>query len=330
MDFKQPLSATAMRTVMQAVMRGDLPEEEVRDFLVSLAERGETAEEIAAAAAVLREHAVPLPLPEDLAVGDTCGTGGDGHGTINISTLAALVAAAGGARIVKHGNRAASSRCGSADVLEALGVNLEATPEQIARSVHEYGFGFCFAPRFHPAMKQVAAVRKALGRRTIFNLIGPLANPARLTFQLLGVPNPSWMPLMMGAMRTLGIRRGCVVHGADGMDELSVTGPNRVMELNQGVVHEFVLDAQEYGLPVARLEDLKGGDVAFNAGRVHAVLAGEASAQRTVVVLNAGVVLYLAGRADTVAEGIRLAQEALDTGRAAALLTKVAEATHAR
>ena len=252
LTYEQPLRAEAMTRVMEAIMTGRHPAEETRTFLTSLARRGETAEEIAAAVAVLRRHVVRLPLSRPQELCDTCGTGGDGQGTINVSTLAALVAAASGVRIAKHGNRAASSRCGSADLLEGLGLNLEASPEQVARSIETVGFGFCFAPRFHPAMKAVAPIRKALGIRTIFNLIGPLANPAPLTFQLVGVSEARLLRPVAEALARLGVRHGMVVHGRDGLDEVTTTDTTDVVEVRAGTISASSLEPEALGVPRAQ------------------------------------------------------------------------------
>jgi len=329
--FERPLSAEAMRRVMTDLMAGRLAEDEVRAFLTTLAKRGETAEELATSVEVLREHAVRLPLSRPYELCDTCGTGGDGQGTINVSTLAALVAAAAGVRISKHGNRAASSRCGSADLLEALGVNLDATPAQVARCIEEAGFGFCFAPRFHPAMKAVAPIRKALGIPTIFNLIGPLANPAPLTFQLVGVAEERLMRPMAEALLRLGIRHGLVVHGRDGLDEVTTTGPTDVLELRGGRITEQRLEPTAFGVPVARAEALRGQDAAYNARIARDVLEGAPSAARDIIVVNGGCAIYAADRAATIREGIEQARQAIDQGRARVLLARIQElmASHA-
>lgn len=327
--FEQPLSAEAMRRVMTELMTGQLAEDEIKTFLTTLARRGETAEEIAAAVEVLRAHALRLPLSRSYELCDTCGTGGDGQGTINVSTLAALVAAAAGVRVCKHGNRAASSRCGSADLLEALGVNLNASPEQVARCVEEVGFGFCFAPVFHPAMKRVAPIRRLLGIRTIFNLIGPLANPAPLTFQLVGVSDARLLRPMAEALLRLGIRHGLVVHGRDGLDEVTTTGSTDVLELRAGRLTEYQLEPTGLGISVATLEALRGGDAAANARAAQEVLGGAPSAARELIALNAGCAIYAADRAATVTEGIAKAREAIQSGRANQILATVQELTHA-
>ena len=310
-------------------MAGTLPEATVREFLTTLARRGETAEEIAAAVEALRRAAVHIPLTKTYELCDTCGTGGDGQGTANISTLAALTAAAAGVRIAKHGNRAASSTCGSADLLEALGVNLNATPAQVARCIEEAGFGFCFAPAFHPAMKAVAPIHKALGIRTIFNLIGPLANPLPLTFQLVGVSEARLLQPMAEAMVRLGIRHGMVVHGADGLDEITTTTETLVREVQGGKIIERRLTPQMLGVPQATLASLRGGDRDTQVRLACEVLSGVPSAICDIVIVNAGCAIYLAERAATIPEGMTQALQTLTSGRATALLGQVKGLTHA-
>jgi len=322
---KQPLSAEAMTEVMERMMTGAMPAEEMKEFLQALAARGETAEEITAAVQCVRQHAVSLPLSKPLALCDTCGTGGDGHGTINVSTLAALVAAASGVRVAKHGNRAASSRCGSADLLEALGVNIEASPERVAQGIEDVGFGFCFAPRFHPAMKAVAAVRRALGIRTIFNVIGPLANPAPLTAQLVGVSEERLMMPIAQALKALGVRHGLVVHGLDGLDEVTTTRETQMLEVRGGTLETYRLHPEDFGLSRATLEDLRGGDAPENARIAREVLSGKLPRKREVIVLNAGCVLYVADHARSIHEGMAKAEAALESGRALKLLDRVIE-----
>ena len=329
MPYEQPLSASEMRRVLGAVMAGATPEADIRVFLTTLATRGETAEEIAAAVSVLREHAVPLPLADSTELCDTCGTGGDGQGTINVSTLAALVAAAAGVRISKHGNRAASSRCGSADVLEALGLNLKATPTQVARCIEEAGFGFCFAPAFHPTMKAVAPVRKALGIRTLFNLIGPLANPAPLTFQLVGVSEKRLLRPMAEALVRLGIRHGMVVHGSDGLDEVTTTGATAYVEVFDGRFTEGQLEPEQLGVPHAQLKALQGGEAARNAKLARAILGGTRSPALDLVAVNAGCAIYIADQALTIAEGVAKAKDMLATGKPLRLLEQVKKLSHA-
>jgi anthranilate phosphoribosyltransferase len=329
MAFEQPLSAEEMRRVLGAIMEGRTPPEEIRAFLTTLAERGETAEELAAAVEVLRAHVVPLPLanPRDLC--DTCGTGGDGQDTLNVSTLAALVAAAAGVRVVKHGNRAASSRCGSADLLEALGVNLDASPAQVARCVDELGFGFCFAPRFHPAMKAVAPIRKELKIRTLFNLIGPLANPAPLAFQLVGVSEPRLLRPVAEALVRLGVRHGLVVHGTDGLDEVTTTADTIFVEVRDGRLSDGRFEPEELGVVRTTLMDLQGGDAAHNARVAREMLEGRPGAAADIVAANAGCALYLAGLAPTMADGAEQAKVTLAAKRAAVLLDRVKALSHA-
>ncbi len=314
-----------MQEAMERMMAGAMPAEDVRAFLTGLASRGETADELAAAVETLRAHAVPLPLASSLELCDTCGTGGDQRGTFNISTLSALAAAAAGVRIAKHGNRAASSRCGSADVLSALGLNLEAPPARVAQSIDELGFGFCFAPLFHPAMKAVADVRRALGIRTIFNLIGPLANPALLTFQLVGVPEARLMRPIAQALQHLGIRHGMVVHGLDGLDEVTTTGETEVLEVRGKTLKAFRIRPEELGVSRVSLEDLRGGDVQENARIAREVLGGRPSPKRHIVALNAGCAIYVADQAASIPEGLAKADAALESGRALALLDRVIE-----
>ena len=321
--YARPLTGKAMAQAMQAIMSGSLPEPEIREFLTTLADRGETGEEIAAAAQVLREHAVKLPLADIEDLCDTCGTGGDGRGTFNASTLAALAAAGAGARVVKHGNRAASSRCGSADLLEAMGVNLNATPEQVSRCVEETGFGFCFAPRFHPAMKAVASIRKTLAKRTIFNLIGPLANPAPIAFQVLGVAEERFLQPMAEALLRLERRRSLVVFGEEGLDEVSVSGPTRALEVESGEIRPMRFDPLDFGLPVYPSDSVAGGDPERNAAIAADILNGMPSAARDMVIANAACALFVAGRADSFGTAALLASEALDSGRAREILGRV-------
>jgi anthranilate phosphoribosyltransferase len=316
-----------MRQARERLTTGGMSAEEMRALLVALATRGETAEELAAAVQVVRAHAVPLAVAGELC--DTCGTGGDGQGTFNISTLAALVAAAAGVRIAKHGNRAASGRCGSADLLEALGVNLETSPAQVARSIDDTGFGFCFAPAFHPAMKLVAPVRRELGIRTIFNLIGPLANPAPLTTQLVGVSEERLMRPMAEALQRLGIRRGMVVRGMDGLDEVTTTGQTRVLELASGTVEPSTIRSSEFGYSTVSVEALRGGDARANAQIAREVLRGRPSPHRNIVTLNAGCAIYVAEQARSLQEGVARAEAMLSSGRAAALLERVVERSKA-
>jgi len=286
-------------------------------LLAALAARGETPEEIAGAADALRACMEPFPHPFPEAV-DTCGTGGDGLGLFNLSTAAALVAAAAGARVVKHGNRSLSSRCGSADLLEALGIPLEPGPEACRRALEATGITYLHAPAFHPAMRHAAPVRRALGIRTVFNLVGPLCNPGRVRRHLLGVAEAGQVPHMARALEDLGFQRAYVVHGAGGADELTLAGPNRVVPV--GAAPAAALDAEPLGLAPAPVAALAGGDAARNLALLGGVLAGEAGPVRDAVLLNATGTLLAAGVAEEPAEALERAREAVDSGRARRLV----------
>ncbi|MER3410211.1 MAG: anthranilate phosphoribosyltransferase [Thermoleophilia bacterium] len=311
------------RAVMDTVMAGEATQAQIAAFLVALRAKGETAEEIAGCAEALRAHALPVrPRREDLV--DTAGTGGDGQATLNLSTAAALVAAAAGAAVAKHGNRAVSSACGSADVLEALGFALELPPERVARSIDELGFGFLFAPALHPGFRHAAPVRRELGVRTVFNLLGPLANPAGARSQIVGVYGPELVPTLAQVLAQLGARRALVVHGAGGIDELSPAGPNLVCEVEAGAVRERVIDPAELGLQRCSPEVLRGGSPQENAATLRSVLAGkDRSGRRSAVLLNAAGALVACGRAEDLREGLALAAETIDSGAAIARLEEL-------
>jgi anthranilate phosphoribosyltransferase len=322
------LTRAEAREAMQQIMEGGATQAQIAGFLVALRAKGETADEIAGCAEAMREHALPVrPQRDDLV--DTAGTGGDGKSTLNISTAAALLAAAAGAGVAKHGNRAASSQTGSADVLEALGFELELPPERIARSIDELGFGFMFAQAHHPAMKHAAPVRRELGTRTVFNVLGPLTNPARARAQVVGVYSESLVRPVAEALAQLGARRAFVVHGAGGIDELSPIGPSTVSEVVDGGVRDRVIDPQELGLEPASLESLTGGAPAENAAAIRRVFAGERGGAREAVLLNAAGAIAAGGHADDLREGIELARAALDSGAAAARLDELVEFTRA-
>jgi anthranilate phosphoribosyltransferase len=309
------------------IMDGKAPELQVAAFLTALHMRGETIEEIAAAADALRARALTVDAPPDAI--DTCGTGGDGLGTLNISTAAAIVTAACGVKVAKHGNRALSSKSGSADVLAALGVKIDLTPQQVSKCIDEAGLGFLFAPAHHSAMKHVATVRQQLGFRTIFNLLGPLCNPARVKKQLVGVFADKWLEPLAHVLHTLGTERAWVVHGADGLDELTVTGPSHIAELNHGQVRRFAISPADAGLSIHRLDQLFGGNAAENAAAMTRVFAGETGAYRDIVCLNAGGSLVVAGKAASLREGVERAQSAIETGQARATLAKLVAVSNA-
>ncbi len=316
------LSREEARAVMNEVMEGDATAAQIGGLLVALRLKGETADEITGCAEAMRAHVLPVkPKRDDLV--DTAGTGGDGMGTINISTAAALVAAAAGAGVAKHGNRAVSSASGSADVLEALGFRLELPPARIERSIDELGFGFLFAPTHHPAMRHAAPVRRELAARTVFNVLGPLTNPAGARAQVVGVYAPSLVRTIAEVLAQLGARRAFVVHGAGGIDELSPAGPNLVCEVADGDVREREIDPLELGVPRCDPADLRGGSPAENAAAVRAVFRGESGGRRSAILLNAAGALAAAGHAHDLAEGLELAREAIDSGAAAARLDEL-------
>jgi len=313
------LSRADARELMGSVMDGEETPAQIAGFLVALRTKGETADEIAGFAEAMREHVVAV-TPSRSPVVDIVGTGGDGSGTFNISTAAAIVAAAAGAAVAKHGNRAASSAAGSADVLEELGITLEQSPERIARSIDELGFGFMFARAHHPAMRHVAAVRQELGIRTVFNVLGPLANPAGARDGVFGVYSAELAPTYAEALAELGSRHAFVVHGAGGLDELSPYGTSRIVEVVDGDVHEWELDPRDLGIEPPNPAELRGGSVAENAATIRSVLAGERGGRRDTVLLNAAAALVAAGLADDLGEGLVLGGEAIDSGSAASRL----------
>jgi anthranilate phosphoribosyltransferase len=325
---REDLTTDEAAAAMAVIMRGDAPPAQIAGLLVGLTMKGERPAELVGLARTMRAEAVRLAQPvED--VFDTCGTGGDRSGTFNISTAAALVVAACGVPVAKHGNRSVSSRCGSADVLEALGVNVSASPGVVERCLREIGIAFFFAPTFHPAMRHAAQARKDLGVRTAFNLLGPLTNPAHATRQLVGVPRPELTELIARALLLLGSKRAWVVHGADGLDELSTAGYTKVSECRDGAVQTFYVHPADYGLAKNSRDALLGGDAAVNAARIREVLDGADGPARNIVLLNAGAALFIAGRAESVRTGIADAAQAIDSGRAKATLSALAEVSHA-
>ncbi len=311
------LSRDETREVMGEIMAGEATPAQIGGFLVALRAKGETADEIAGCAEAMRAHVLAVrPRRADLV--DTAGTGGDGARTINISTAAALVAAAAGAAVAKHGNRAVSSACGSADVLEALGFSLEQEPLRIEQSIDELGFGFLFAPLHHPAMRHAAPVRTELATRTVFNVLGPLTNPAGARAQVVGVYSPDLVRTIADVLATLGAHRAFVVHGAGGIDELSPAGPNLVAEVVDGDVRERTLDPEaELGLARCDADELRGGMPAENAAAVREVFAGADGGRRSAILLNAAGAIAAAGHADDLREGLALARETVDSGAAA-------------
>ena len=326
--IEQLLQGTALnreqaRTVMDQVMAGEATSAQIAGLLIALRARGETVEEMTGFVESMRAHATPLEVPPGSI--DTCGTGGDRAGTFNISTAAALVAAGAGIPVAKHGNRAASSRCGSADVLEALGVDITLDADGVRRCIDVAGMGFCFAPTFHPAMRHAGPARRELAVRTVFNVLGPLANPGRVKKQALGVGAPSLAPLMIRVLADLGHERALVFYGEDGLDELTTTGASRVFQLRNGKIDDFELDPKDLGLGRARAEELKGGTPAENAALLRQVLNGDTGPRRDVVLLNAAAAILAAGRAEDWPQAMDVARESLDSGRAAQVLSRLIE-----
>jgi anthranilate phosphoribosyltransferase len=324
----EDLTSDEAAAAMGEVMEGRAPATALAALLAALALKGERPAEIVGFARTMRQHAVKLAQPPG-DVFDTCGTGGDRSGTFNISSAAAVVLASCGVKVAKHGNRSVSSQCGSADVFEQLGVNVAAPPPVVEQTLREANIAFFFAPTFHPSMKHAAPVRRELGIRTAFNLLGPLTNPAGATRQIVGVPRSELTQLMAHALMLLGSERAWVVHGADGIDELSTTGYTKVSECRAGTVNTFYVHPADFGLPKANPADLKGGDAARNAAIVSAVLDGRGGPPRDVVLLNAGAALFVAGKVPGVREGIARAAAAIDSGAARATLETMARASKA-
>jgi anthranilate phosphoribosyltransferase len=336
----ESLSRQEAREVMSEVLTGQCSESQIAALLVGLHMKGETVEEIVGFAEAIRAAAVPLDLRADSildasgtgrdALVDTCGTGGDTSGTFNISTATAFVVAGAGVRVAKHGNRSVSSKCGSADVMEALGVNIHLSAAQVADCLAQAGIAFLFAPEMHSAMKYVQTARRELRLRTVFNLLGPLTNPARATCQVVGVYSADLVEKLAEALSMLGLHRALIVHGSDGLDEITITGSTRVAELRDGQVRSYEVTPEEFGLQRATLEDISGGDAARNASLIHDVLAGKKSARRDVVLLNAAAALVAAGRVDHLRDGVPLAMKAIDSGAAARTLERLIEQSAAK
>ena len=319
----QSLSRDEARAVMTEVLTGQCTDAQIAALLVALHMKGETVEEIVGFAEAIRAAAIPLELHQNRtldvsgterdALVDTCGTGGDTSGTFNISTATAFVVAGAGVRVAKHGNRSVTSKCGSADVMEALGVNINLPPARIAACLEEVGMAFLFAPAMHSAMKYVQPARRELRLRTVFNLLGPLTNPARATCQVVGVYSGDLVEKLAEALSMLGLHRALVVHGSDGLDEITITGPTRVGEVREGQVRTYEVTPEEFGVPRATLEEISGGDAVLNANLIRDVLGGKKSARRDVVLLNAAAALVAAGRADHLREAVPLAASAIDS-----------------
>ncbi|MBE3589845.1 MAG: anthranilate phosphoribosyltransferase [Firmicutes bacterium] len=323
----EDLNELEAETAMTAIMAGQVGEVLIAAYLTALHVKGESVAEIVGSARAMRRAATRVGTRHPLVV-DTCGTGGDGRGTFNISTTAAFVVAAAGLPVAKHGNRSVSSRAGSADVLEALGARLDLDAERVGSCLDTLGIGFLFAPRLHSAMKHAAPVRRALGFRTIFNILGPLTNPAGAAAQVVGVYDARLVPLVADVLNGLGTRRALVVHSDDGLDEISISAPTLVCEADGAEVRSYRLRPEDFGLRRAPLSAIAGGDAADNAAIAREVLSGKAGPARDVVLLNAGAALYAGGRAASIADGVRLAAEAIDSGAARRMLERFVAFTH--
>jgi anthranilate phosphoribosyltransferase len=346
-NHSQSLAREEARAVMAEVLAGKCTDAQIAALLLALHMKGETVEEIVGFAEAIRAAAEPLPIkgPEGVAAAldvsgtgrdalddsliDTSGTGGDASGTFNISTVTAFVTAGAGVRVAKHGNRSISSKCGSADVIEALGVNIQLSPERAAQCLREVGICFLYAPNLHPAMKQVQMVRRELRLRTMFNLLGPLTNPARASGQVVGVYSIDLVEKLAEALSMLGLRRALVVHGLDGLDEITITGPSRVAEARDGIVKTYEVTPEEFGMKHGMLADIAGGDAAENAEIIRTVLNGRKSPHRDVVILNSAAALVAAGRADHIGQAIPIAEKSIDSGAAARKLGALVKFTAA-
>jgi len=323
----QNLDADTMAQMVTAILSGEITSAQIGAFMGALATKGETFEELAGAARAMRKNAVRIQATSPVVV-DTCGTGGDGLATFNISTTTAFVVAGCGVTVAKHGNRSVSSKSGSADVLESLGVNLQTPPEIVEEAVAEIGIGFLFAPIYHSAMRHAAKARQEVGLRSIFNMLGPLTNPAGANCQLLGVFAPEMTEMFAEALKLLGARRAMVVNGHDGLDEISICAPTRVSELRNGLIRTFDIQPELFLGEPAEPEELQGGGPEENASITRAVLDGEAGARRDVVLINSGAALIVAGKADNLKAGIEMAAVAIDAGAAKAKLAELVEFTN--
>ncbi len=317
-DAETPLDGQTAEAAFADILDGKVPDEDIARFLTTMAERDETAVEIAAAARVMRARMIPITAPDDAI--DVCGTGGDGAHSLNISTAVALVVAAAGVPVAKHGNRAASSKAGAADTLEALGLDLDRASARAEESLADLGIAFLFAQKHHPALGRLAPIRRAIGRRTIFNLLGPLANPARVTRQLIGVARVDYLPTIATALDLLGAEAAMIVSGEENLDELSIAGPSRAIRIGRIGNRDTVVTPEDAGLLRHGLDAIRGGDPAFNAAALRRLLAGEAGAYRDAVVLNAAAALIVAGEAEDWTEAAERAAETIDAGLANALL----------
>ena len=324
----QDLTREQAAQTMDDIMSGNASAAQIGGVLTALRMKGETVEEIVGFVTTMREKSTRIdPIAKPLI--DTCGTGGDLSGTFNISTAAAFVVSAAGIAVAKHGNRSVSSRCGSADVLEALGVRIDMAPEDVKRAIDDIGIGFMFAPIFHGAMKHAAAARRELSARTVFNLLGPMTNPASAQYQLLGVYDEKLTNVVAKVLAEMGTSTAMIVHGSDGLDEITITGETMVSEVSGGCIKNYTITPEQFGLSRADIKEIAGGDSEANADIIRNILGGERGHKRNIVVLNAGAAIYVGGKAESMAEGIKLAQELLDNGSAAAKLNRMISYTNA-
>lgn len=321
---RQDLDAGQMESVMESIMQGDATAAQIAGFIIALRMKGESVDELTAAARVMRKLSSKVAIATDSLI-DTCGTGGDGQKTFNVSTAAAIVAASAGARVAKHGNRSVSSSTGSADVLEELGVNLQRSPQQIAASVNTIGIGFMFAPLHHSCMKHAIGPRKELGVRTLFNLLGPLTNPAAALRQVLGVFDDHWLQPLANVLKQLGSTHAMVVHAADGLDEISIASTTNVCELHDSDITQYQISPQDFGLAVSDLSTIQVNNAAESAAMITALLQGEKGPAADIVCLNAGAAIYVAGKCDSLQQGVQVAQEQLQTGAANTKLEQLIE-----
>lgn len=317
-DASRPLEHAAALAAFEDMLDGKVTDEEMQRFLTVMAERDETSVEIAAAARAMRARMIAIEAPEGAI--DVCGTGGDGSHSVNVSTAVAIVVAACGVPVAKHGNRAASSKAGSSDTLEALGLDLDRASATAERSLADIGIAFLFAQKHHPALGRLAPIRKSIGRRTVFNLTGPMCNPARVTRQLMGVARPDFLPVVAGAMELLGLESAMLVAGDEPLDELSIGGPSTIVRIGDGTTKTLRITPEDVGLDRHPLEALRGGDAAYNAAALRAMLKGAPGAYRDAVLLNAAAALMVAGRVESWEEGVEEAREVLDNGLANTLL----------
>lgn len=310
------LTESEAQTVMEEIMTGQSTDAQIAAFVTALRMKGETPDELVGFARVMRQKAAPLWRDEAPEVVDTCGTGGDRSGTFNISTAAAFVAAGAGALVAKHGNRSVSSRCGSADVMEALGVDIQMSASKLRQAIQEIGIGFLFAPSFHSSMKHAMTARSQIKVRTIFNILGPLSNPAAATYQVIGVSSENLLDLMAKAVAKLGVQHAFIVHGNDGIDEISISAPTTLVEVSRSTIHRSSVRPEDFGLQLAEIEAIKGGNAMDNARMVEEVLAGAKSARRDVVVMNAAAAITAAGISPDLRSGVHRAVASLDSGAA--------------